>query len=404
MAVPGYVSGATYNPGDTASHSYVVRAYFSICYTDSSPQAGADVNESPGAPTITSITDVDACALSGVRITWGAVPNATYYDLLQGATQVSNVTSPYVYTPGDSMPRDYQVRGRNATCAGDWSNPATGTDANNAPGAPTITGITDVSACAQNGIQIAYTPGVGALNHNLYKDGLIAVIAYVSGTTYNPGDTSSHSYVVRADNGMCFTDSGAQAGADINNPANPTISGDNANTCPSETVLLTTQGAMSNYQWYIGGSPISGATASTFIAGTSGTYTVSYTNASGCSGTSGGHAVTITPCVSPPGEVSNDHWTDKQTLSWNATAGATGYKLQRGQVADLPNLLNAGNDSCTRYNGPSTSVSTLTEDPSTLGPGDFFWYLTIAYNAGGDGSAGDATAGPRVVNTSGVCP
>ena len=43
----------------------------------------------------------------------------------------------------------------------------------------------------------------------------------------------------------------------------------------------------------------------------------------------------------------------------------------------------------------------LTEIP---GAGSFFWYLVRAASAGGEGPAGDASAGPRMQNSSGSCP
>jgi len=36
--------------------------------------------------------------------------------------------------------------------------------------------------------------------------------------------------------------------------------------------------------------------------------------------------------------------------------------------------------------------------------GDFYWYIVVGVNATGEGSAGTATAGPRVVNSTGTCP
>jgi len=100
-------------------------------------------------------------------------------------------------------------------------------------------------------------------------------------------------------------------------------------------------------------------------------------------------------------------WSDKNTQTWPAVAGADSYKMYRGTKADLPNLLTSGTDSCTRYEGAATSAATA-DDPATLGAGDFYWYIVVAVNAYGEGSAGHALAGglmtTRIVNSSGACP
>ena len=72
-----------------------------------------------------------------------------------------------------------------------------------------------------------------------------------------------------------------------------------------------------------------------------------------------------------------------------------GYPWTPRYLSDLPAL--AG---CLRYQGASPSVA-LAEVPAA---GAFYWYLVTGTNGSGEGTAGNATAGARVVNTSGVCP
>ena len=88
-----------------------------------------------------------------------------------------------------------------------------------APSQPVINSITDVSSCVQSGVQINYTAGSPATRHDLYRDGSLVVTGYASGTSYNPGDSSSHTYVVRAINGACSTDSTGSSFADVVCPA-----------------------------------------------------------------------------------------------------------------------------------------------------------------------------------------
>ncbi len=297
LVVTGYVSNAVYNPGDGASHSYVVRAVNGSCYTDSGAQAFTDGNGAPGAPVITGIADADACAQNGIRVAYTAGSGSTSHDLLRnGTVVVTGYTSNALYNPGSTTSYNYAVRAVNACGSADSAAQAF-SDANAMPGAPAITGITDADACAQSGIRIAYTAGSGATSHNLLRDGVSVVSGYASNALYNPGDGASHNYAVRAVNGTCTADSAAQAFSDANNSTTPTITGAGANACPAVTVDLTTQTGMTGYQWYRDAAAIGGATTSAYTVVQSGTYTVRYTNGSGCTATSAGHTVSIVPCI-----------------------------------------------------------------------------------------------------------
>lgn len=95
-------------------------------------------------------------------------------------------------------------------------------------------------------------------------------------------------------------------------------------------------------------------------------------------------------------------WADKNTHQWPASAAATSYRLYRGAASDLPNLLNGGTDSCLAYSGSATSA-TADADPASE-TGRLHWFLVTGVNGYGEGSAGDATGGTRIVNAGGGCP
>ncbi len=104
------------------------------------------------------------------------------------------------------------------------------------------------------------------------------------------------------------------------------------------------------------------------------------------------------------GEATNLHFLSgsKTDMEWSAALYATSYNLYRGVAADLPLLLTAGIDSCSRLSVAGTSTgSVITEAPSS---GAIYWYLVRGQNGTGEGPAGNATAGPRVQNSSGACP
>ena len=54
--------------------------------------------------------------------------------------------------------------------------------------------------------------------------------------------------------------------------------------CAGNSAQLTLNPSANTYQWYFSGNSISGATAQSFIADSTGLYSVSFSNASGCSG------------------------------------------------------------------------------------------------------------------------
>jgi hypothetical protein len=128
VVVTGYVSGALYNPGDTASHTYIIRAVYSSSTADSNSVAFADANKTPGKPVITQIGDLDLSYLTGVEVNFTPGSGATSHDLYVDSTLVRrNISSGYVYKPGDEAQHSYVIRAYNGTCYAD-SDPVTGRD------------------------------------------------------------------------------------------------------------------------------------------------------------------------------------------------------------------------------------------------------------------------------------
>ncbi|NMC00566.1 MAG: hypothetical protein GYA35_09835, partial [Thermoanaerobaculaceae bacterium] len=404
-----------------ASHNYVVRAINGTCYTNSNTMAGTDANNTPGAPTITAVNDVDACAQSGVQIVYTAGSGATSHDLYRdGSLAVTGYASGATYSPGDTASHNYVVRAINGTCYTN-SNTMAGTDANNAPGSPTITAVNDVDACAQSGVQIVYTAGSGATSHDLYRDGSLAVTGYASGATYNPGDTASHNYVVRAINGTCYTNSNTMAGTDANN----TISAITLNATDAASgscgVLITFAGGVNATQFdlYVDGGLAQSNITSGYMYypadSSSHNYVVRGINGICANVDSNVSSVADPDCGAlppPPPEIAtgtNYTWTanqTSQTMGWNSDATATGYRVYRGTKAQLPNLLNSNTDFCTRYDGTNLTLDVSTDNPATIdSTNKVVYYLIVAYNAGGEGPSGNASGPtPRVVNTTGNCP
>ena len=136
----------------------------------------------------------------------------------------------------------------------------------------------------------------------------------------------------------------------------------------------------------------------------SGLYTLTVTNPDGQTASSTLAVLTTVPPEIAAGATYADAqaWTDHNTMAWPPSPWAASYSVYRGTLADLPHLLDGQANSCTRYSGAAASVS-LTESPSSA-PGGLYWYLVTGTNLLGEGSAGAATGGLRIVNPSPTCP
>ena len=147
----------------------------------------------PAAPAAPTVSDPDACAQSGVQISWSPVSGATSYDLqVDGTTVVSGVSSGTTYNPGDTQPHAYRVRARTSTCTGAWSGPTSLADGNDAPPTPAPPAFTDLDPCAQSGIEITWSPVSGASSYDLQIDGGMAITGVTSPYLYDPGNTGTH--------------------------------------------------------------------------------------------------------------------------------------------------------------------------------------------------------------------
>ena len=108
--------------------------------------------------------------------------------------------------------------------------------------------------------------------------------------------------------------------------------------------------------------------------------------------------------AAPPPEVPGlDHCgANGECLLWMAASGATEYRLYRGTENDLSGLFDASPDVCARGTYlPTTTGPTIPDSPN---PGGMLWYLLTAANAEGEGTAGSATFGTRILNSRGECP
>lgn len=195
-------------------------------------ESGKDRPVTPAAAANNTAADLDACASTGVQVSWAADPDGNWgdggvahtYDVLRdGAVLASGLThgtttyTDTAATPGVSA--TYSVRYVN--CGGLFSETtgASAADANGTPATPAAPSVRDASPCAQDGVWITWDSVAGAASYELRIDGSTEITAVTQPLRYDPGDSASHTYEVRAMGASCSGDwSPAATLADIIDP------------------------------------------------------------------------------------------------------------------------------------------------------------------------------------------
>jgi hypothetical protein len=208
--------------------------------------------------------------------------------------------------------------------------------------------------------------------------------------------------VMTGNNSAADPDTCADGGVAVSWPQDPDSWGDGGSGTRTYTVLRDAVPIQAGIAY--------ATTTCTDAAGvnnTTYTYTVKYNNGCGASVTTAGAAAA--DWAGSPGEIGGGsgagnilEWTSETDIRWPSDPLAATYTLYRGTRSQLPALLSGTDDSCTRYSGSSLSLSSVTEVNAAAG--DFYWYIVTGTNGGGcQGPAGSATAGQRVVNSTGPC-
>ncbi|MEP7265069.1 MAG: T9SS type A sorting domain-containing protein [Bacteroidota bacterium] len=158
-------------------------------------------------------------------------------------------------------------------------------------GAPnaTITPGGPLGICPGGSVTLSANTGTG-YTYKWYLNG--NVIAGATASIYNANSTGSYTCQITSSCG-----SNTSAPVVINSSSIPAATITNGGTitiCQGTNVTLTANsGTGFTYQWRFNGIPISGATAINYSAATSAQYSVTVTNAAGCSATSSATTVTV---------------------------------------------------------------------------------------------------------------
>ncbi|HEV2722150.1 MAG TPA: hypothetical protein VG323_19165, partial [Thermoanaerobaculia bacterium] len=271
----------------TVTGNYTVIVTLSGCASAASSATVVTVNPLPATPTITPSGPTTFCAGGSVTLTSSAASgnqwklNGSPIGGATGTTYIANASGSYTVTVTDG-------NGCSATSS------ATVVTVNALPATPTITPGSATTFCAGGSVTLTSSSATGNqwnLNGN--------PIGGATGTTYNA--TATGNYTVTVTNGSGCTATSSATAVTVNPlPPTPTINAGGPTTfCAGGSVTLTSSSATGN-QWKLNGSPIGGATGTTYIANASGNYTVTVTDGNGCSSTSAPTSVTVNPLPPTP--------------------------------------------------------------------------------------------------------
>jgi len=260
------------------------------------------------------------------------------------------------------------------------NNSATTSTTVNPPAAPVVTPSGPTTFCA--GGSVTLDAGAGFASY-LWSPG-----GQTTRTTIVNASGSYSVQVVYVDG--CLASS-APVAVTVNSLPSPAITGA-LTACVSTT--LVAQSGFSSYQWNLGAVPISGATGSSHVATSSGSYTVTVTDGNGCSNTSPASNVTVNPlpapAITPSGPTT---FCAGSTVTLDAGAGYASYLWSPGGETTQTILVSAsGSFGVTVTNGSgcsnSASPAVVTVNPlpapaiALSGPATFCAGGTVTLDAG----------------------
>jgi hypothetical protein len=292
-----YLNG---NPiGGATANTYIANASgsYTVVVTDgnncsSAPSAATvvTVNPLPPTPTITPGGPTTFCAGGSVTLTSSSASGNQWYlngNPIGGATAntyVANASGSYTVVVTD---------GNNCSSA---PSAATVVTVNPLPATPTITPGGPTTFCAGGSVTLTSSSATGnqwSLNGN--------PIGGATANTYVATASGSYTVIV-TDGNNCVSAASAATVVTVNPlPPTPTITPGGPTTfCAGGSVTLTSSSASGN-QWFLNGNPIGGATANTYVATASGSYTVKVTDVNSCtSAASSATTVTVNPIPATP--------------------------------------------------------------------------------------------------------
>ena len=211
------------------------------------------------------------------------------------------------------------------------------------PPPATITAAGATSFCAGGSVVLNANTGTG-YTYQWNNNG--AVISGATASSYTATTSATYTVVVTSNNCQ-----GTSAGTTVTvNTVSPVITpaGPTSFNAGGSVTLNANTGTEITYQWYNNGAPINGATAASYVATTSGTYTVSET-LDGCSAISTGIVVNV------------------KNVTVTITSPTTGTSTQPGNITITATATaNGSTVSQVAFYANGTLIGTATSSPYTI--------------------------------------
>ncbi len=290
------ISGASTNlyTADSSGNYTVSISSSNGCNSAASTPVTVTASPIPTPPTLSAGGATSFCSGGSVTLTATATPGATIQWLLNG-NPVSGATGATYTVSSSGSYSASATNGGGCTSAASTPIPVS---VNPIPATPTVTAGGNTPVCAGGSVQMTAN-ATGATSYQWALNG--TAIPGATTVDYSANASGNYTVSVKDANGCASASSAATTVTVIADPASPTISATGATTvCPGSGVGLTASasGAYA-YQWYNNGAAISGATTNIYTASTSGTYTATVINSTGCISNEGS-PVTVTIEPAPP--------------------------------------------------------------------------------------------------------
>jgi len=373
------ITGATATTySASASGTYtVIATTTNNCSSVASAPTTVTVNLTPVTPTISG-SPLTFCSGGNVTLTGNSPTSGVTYQWLSGGTTIAGATNS---TYSATTSGDYTVTASLGSC----SAISTGTTVtvNTTPATPIINAGSALTFCSGGSVTLTGSSATSGIAYQWLNGG--TAISGATNAAYSAN--TSGSYTVTATLGNCSATSTNATSVTVNaTPAIPTVNTSGATSfCAGNSVTLSTNGAAPAYQWYMGGTAIIGATNSSYIADSTGTYTVIATSGTCSSGASSNTTVAVTPLNNVSVTITGSSATCSGTpITFTANASGAGLSYQW-----MVNNSNVGTN--------SSSFNT-----SSLSNGDIVSCTVTSSNACTVGSPATSNTITETISSSGI--
>lgn len=332
-AIAGQTAATYTTPALTATKKYYLRAY-TDCAAAQSRIVTVTVNGDCPTLSIASGSPQDQSISAGHAATLTvAAAGATSYQWYEAnGTKIVGQTGATYTTPTLQSTSSYYVEAYNS-CNVERSRTATVTVVGGCSPVSIASGSPQDQAIASGRAATLTVSAAGATSYQWFESSGTKIVGQTGPTYTTPNLTSSRSYYAEAYNSCSVERSRTVTVTVCTAPSISSGTPQDHSVLPEQTATLTvTASGATAFQWYeSSGAPIAGETSSTFTtppATATKSYYVIASNA--CSSVQSRTAtVTVGSLVAPTGLQAAATGTAAVTISWNASANAHHYVLER---------------------------------------------------------------------------